>query len=119
LGNGRYGRDSDYPKGIRAASGGAAAQSPAIIRIANADDRPRVFNAPKFFPATTLGKITVDDLPVAKLCPDTIDIPPKSILEIGVVPLQSGRFPFGGPDIPVNWGSGIAVMYVEGVLIVK
>jgi hypothetical protein len=24
---------------------------PAIIRIANADDRPRVFNAPKFFPA--------------------------------------------------------------------
>jgi hypothetical protein len=27
LGNGRYGRDSDYPKGIRAASGGAAAQS--------------------------------------------------------------------------------------------
>jgi hypothetical protein len=93
---------------------------PAIIRIANADDRPRVFNAPKFFPAATLGKITADDLPVAKLCPDTIDIPPKSILEIGVVPLQSGRFPFGGPDIPVkSWGSGIAVMYVEGVLIVK
>jgi hypothetical protein len=89
---------------------------PAIIRITNADDRPRVFNAPKFFPAATLGKITVDGLPVAKLCPDTIDIP----LDIGVVPLQSGRFPFGGPDIPVkSWGSGIAVMYVEGVLIVK
>ena len=93
---------------------------PAILRIANADDRPRVFNAPRFFPAATLGKITMDDLPVAKLCPETIEIPPRSILDIGVVPLQSGRFPFGGPDIPVkSWGSGIAVMYVEGVLIVK
>jgi hypothetical protein len=62
----------------------------------------------------------MDDIPVAKLCPDTIDIPPKSILDIGVVPLQSGRFPFGGRDIPVkSWGSGIAVMYVDGVLIVK
>lgn len=93
---------------------------PTILRIANADDRPRIFNAPKFFPAATLGKITVNDLPVTELCPGTIEIPPKSILDIGVVPLQSGRFPFGGPDIPVkSWGSGIAVMYVEGVLIVK
>ena len=30
---------------------------PAILRIANADDRPRVFNAPKFFPAAALGSI--------------------------------------------------------------
>jgi hypothetical protein len=69
---------------------------PAILRIANADDRPRVFNAPRFFPAATLGKITMDDLPVAKLCPETIEIPPRSILDIGVVPLQAtiklGRF---------------------------
>jgi hypothetical protein len=90
---------------------------PAILRIANADDRPRIFNAPKFFPAATLGKITVNDLPVTELCPGTIEIPPKSILDIGVVPLQSGYFPFGGPDIPVkSWGSGIAVMYVEGAV---
>ena len=93
---------------------------PAILRVANADDRPRVFNAPKFFPAAALGNITVDDRPIAELCPDAIDIPPKSTLDIGVVPLQSGRFPFGGLDIPVkSWGSGIAVMYVEGILIVK
>jgi hypothetical protein len=93
---------------------------PAILRIANVDDRPRVFNAPKFFPAAALGNITVDDRPIAELCPDAIDIPSKSILDIGVVPLQNGRFPFGGPDIPVkSWGSGIAVMYVEGTLIVK
>jgi hypothetical protein len=93
---------------------------PAILRVANADDRPRVFNAPKFFPAATLGKITVDDQPIAELCPDAIDILPNSILDIAVIPLQSGRFPFGGPDIPVkSWGSGLAVMYVEGILIVK
>jgi hypothetical protein len=93
---------------------------PAILRVANAGDRPRVFNAPKFFPAAALGNITVDDLPIPELCPDAIDIPPKSVLDIDVVPLQSGRFPFGGPDIPVkSWGSGLAVMYVEGILIVK
>jgi hypothetical protein len=93
---------------------------PAILRVANADDRPRVFNAPKFFAAAALGNITVDDQPIAELCPDAIDIPPNSILDIAVVPLQSGRFPFGGPDIPVkSWGSGLAVMYVEGILIVK
>lgn len=93
---------------------------PAILRVANADDRPRVFNAPKFFPAAALGNITVDDRPIAELCPDAIAIPPRSILNIGVVPMQSGRFPFGGPDIPVkSWGSGIAVMYVEGILIVN
>ena len=62
----------------------------------------------------------MNDLPVTELCPGTIEIPPNNILDIGVVPLQSGYFPFGGPDIPVkSWGSGIAVMYVEGVLIVK
>jgi hypothetical protein len=93
---------------------------PAILRIANADDRPRVFNAPKFFPAVALGNITVDDQPIAELCPDAIDVPPNSILDIAVIPLQSGRFPFGGPDIPIkSWGSGLAVMYVEGILIVK
>ena len=93
---------------------------PAILRVANADDRPRVFNAPKFFPAAALGSIMLDDQPIAELCPPAIDIPPNSILDIGVVPLQSGRFPFGGPDIPVkSWGSGLAVMYVEGILIVK
>ena len=93
---------------------------PAIIRVANDDDRARVFNAPKFFPVAALGSITLDDLPIAELCPAAIDIPPKSILDIGIIPLQSGRFPFGGPDIPVkSWGSGIAVMYVEGILIVK
>jgi hypothetical protein len=42
---------------------------PAILRITNADDRPRVFNAPKFFPAARLGKITVDELPVAEALP--------------------------------------------------
>ena len=88
---------------------------PAILRVANADDRPHVFNAPKFFPAAALGNIRVDDQPIAELCPDAIDILPNSILDIAVIPLQSGRFPFGGPDIPVkSWGSGIAVMYVEG-----
>jgi hypothetical protein len=93
---------------------------PAILRVANVDDRPRVFNAPKFFPAAVLGKITVDDQPISELCPEAIDIPPDSILDIGVIPLQNGRFPFGGRDIPVeSWGSGIAVMYVEGVLIVR
>ena len=93
---------------------------PAILRVANIDDRPRVFNAPKFFPAAALGNVTIDDRPIAELCPDAIDIPPKGILDIGVVPLQNGRFPFGGRDIPVkSWGSGIAVMYVEGILIVK
>jgi hypothetical protein len=93
---------------------------PAILRVANADDRPRVFNAPKFFPTVALGNITVDGRPIAERCPDPIDISPRGTLEIRVIPLQSGRFPFGGPDIPVkSWGSGIAVMYVEGVLIVK
>lgn len=93
---------------------------PAILRVTNADDRPRVFNAPKFFPSAALGNITLADRPIADLCPDAIDIPPDSILDIAVVPLQSGRFPFGGPDIPVkSWGSGLAVMYVEGILIVK
>lgn len=93
---------------------------PAILRVTNADDRPRVFNAPKFFPSAALGNITLADRPIADLCPDAIDIPPDSILDIAVVPLQSGRFPFGGPDIPVkSWGSGIAVMYVEGILVVK
>jgi hypothetical protein len=93
---------------------------PAILRVANDDDRSRVFNAPKFFPAAALGNITVDDRPIMKRCPGAIDIPPKGILEISVVPLQSGRFPLGGPDIPVkSWGSGIAVMYVEGILIVR
>ena len=93
---------------------------PAILRIANVDDRPRVFNAPKFFPAAALGNITVDDRPIAELCPNDIDIQPDSILDIGVVPLQNGRFPFGGRDTPVkSWGSGIAVMYVEGILTVK
>lgn len=93
---------------------------PAILRVANDDDRSRVFNAPKFFAAAAFGNLTVDDRPIAGLCPEAIDIPPNSILDIGVVPLQSGRFPFGGPDIPVkSWGSGLAVMYVEGILIVK
>ena len=93
---------------------------PDILRIANVGDRPRVFNAPKFFPAAVLGNITLDDRVIAALCPDAIDIPPHSILDIGVVPLQNGRFPFGDRDIPAkSWGSGIAVMYVEGVLIVK
>jgi hypothetical protein len=41
------------------------------------------------------------------LCPHTIEIPPKSILDIGVIPLQSGYFLVGGPDIPVkSCGSG-------------
>jgi hypothetical protein len=93
---------------------------PIILRVANIDDRPRVFNAPKFFPTTLLGNITVDGRPIAELCPDAIEIPPDSILDIGVVPFQNGRFPFGGRDIPVkSWGSGIAVMYVEGILVVK
>jgi hypothetical protein len=93
---------------------------PTIIRVTNADDRPRVFNAPKFFRSAALASITIDDRPIAELCPDAIDIPPDSILDISVVPLQSGRFPFGGPDIPGKfWGSGIAVMYVEGILVVK
>jgi hypothetical protein len=48
---------------------------PAILRVAHADDRPRVFNAPKFFSAAALGNITVDDRPIAELCPDAIDIP--------------------------------------------
>ena len=93
---------------------------PAILRVANADDRPRLFNAPKFFAAAAAGNITVDNRPIAKLCPDAIDIPPNSILDIAVVPLRTGRFPFGGSDIPVgSGGSGLAVMYVEGTLIVK
>jgi hypothetical protein len=93
---------------------------PTILRVTNADDRPRVFNAPKFFPSAAIGNITLADRPIADLCPDAIDIPPDSILDIAVVPLQSGRFPFGGPDIPVkSWGSGIAAMYVEGILVVK
>jgi hypothetical protein len=93
---------------------------PAVLRIANVDDRSRVFNAPKFFPTAVLGKITLDDRTIAELCPDAIDIPPHSTLDIDVVPLQNGRFPFGDRDIPAkSWGSGIAVMYVEGVLIVK
>jgi hypothetical protein len=93
---------------------------PAILRVANADDRPRVFNAPQFFPAAALGSIMLDDQPIAELCPPAIDIPPNSILDIGVVPWQSGRFPVGGLDIPIkSWGSGLAVMYVEGVLVVK
>jgi hypothetical protein len=75
---------------------------------------------PNFSRPLRLAKSQWTTYRVAKLCPDTIEIPPKSILDIGVVPLQSGRFPFGGPDIPVkSWGSGIAVMYVEGILIVK
>jgi hypothetical protein len=94
---------------------------PAILRVANADDRPRVFNAPKFFPTAAFASIALDERPIAaELCSDAIDIPPESILEISVVPLKSGRFPFGGPNIPIkSWGSGIAVMYVEGILIVK
>lgn len=93
---------------------------PAILRVTNADHRPRVFNSPKFFLATALGNITLDERPIAERCPDAIDIPPNSILDIGVVPVRSGRFLFGGPDIPVkSWGSGIAVMYVEGILVVK
>jgi hypothetical protein len=70
--------------------------------------------------AAALGNIMLDDRPIAELCPKDIDIPPDSILHISVVPLQNGRFPFGGRDIPgKSWGSGIAVMYVEGILIVK
>ena len=50
---------------------------PAILRVANADDRPRVFNAPKFFPAAALGNITVDDRPIAERCPGSIYISPR------------------------------------------
>ena len=93
---------------------------PAMLRVTNADDRPRVFNAPKFFSAAALGTVMLDDRPLAALCPEDIDIPPGSILRIRVVPEQNGRYPFGGRDIPArSWGSGIAVMHVEGIVIVK
>ena len=65
-----------------------------ILRIRNTDNRLRLFRAPKFFRSIAIGKLTVGDREYAERCIRAINVPPNSVAEIYMVPIDQGKYDF-------------------------
>ena len=95
---------------------------PYVLRIANGDDRNRVFRANEFFAAVALGKITMGDSVYEKACISGIAIPARETAEVRFVAVRDGRYEF--EDIPLLYapvmaGFGSGVISISGATVIK
>ena len=74
-------------------------EEPQILRITNTDNRLRLFRSSKFFRSIAIGKVTVGDREYMERCFTAINVPPKGVAEIHMVPIYPGKYDFD--DDPV------------------
>jgi hypothetical protein len=87
--------------------------SPYVLRIANGDDRNRVFRANEFFGAIALAKVTMGEFESEAPCISAIVVPAMETAEARFVAVRDGRYEF--EDNPFLYAKAIAG-YGSGVI---
>ena len=96
--------------------------SPYVLRIANGDDRNRIFRASEFFGAIALAKVTIGESEFEQSCISTIVVPAGETAEARFVAVRDGRYEFENTPflyglIVAGYGSG--VISINGAPVIK
>ena len=75
---------------------------PQILRIRNTGTKLRLFRAPKFFRSIAIGKLTVGDREYTERCFAAINVPPKGVAEIRMVPIDPGKYDINDDPVLVS-----------------
>lgn len=68
--------------------------SPYVLRIANRDERNRIFRANEFFGAIALAKVTMGEFESEESCISAITVPAMETAEVRFVAVRDGRYEF-------------------------
>ena len=90
--------------------------SPYVLRIANGDDRNRVFRANEFFGAIALAKVTMGEFESDASCISAVVVPAMETAEVRFVAVRDGRYEF--EDNPFLYAKAVAG-YGSGVISIK
>ena len=93
-----------------------------VLRIANGDDRNRVFRANEFFGAIALAKVTMGEFESEASCISAVVVPARETAEVRFVAVRDGRYEF--EDNPFLYakavaGFGSGVISINGVRTIK
>jgi hypothetical protein len=96
--------------------------SPYVLRIANRDDRNRIFRANKFFGAIALAKVTMGEFESDASCILGIPVPAMETAEVRSIAVHGGRQefldnPFLYAKVVAGYGSG--VISIDGGAVIK
>ena len=96
--------------------------SPYVLRIANGDDRNRIFRANEFFGAIALAKVTMGEFESDASCISAIAVPAMETAEVRFVAVRDGRYefednPFLYAKVVAGYGSG--VISIDGGAVIK
>lgn len=93
-----------------------------VLRIANGDDRNRIFSANEFFRAIALAKVTMGEFESDASCISAIVVPAMETAEVRFVAVRDGRYefednPFLYAKVVAGYGSG--VISIDGGPVIK